>query len=217
MPRPPSADTSESNPSGNSRLASNQMKRLRRIVDTTKQLALEGGLEGVRLRDVAEQSDVALGTLYRYFQSKEDLLVYALAEELAGFEKRMARHPISGGDALTRVNTFFELVTEEFTLRRTKFAQACLQALASGGAKNVELVASVHLRWIALILSVIKGQPVTVESEDSLEQGFASVLENVWLAGLVGWAGGIQSPEVVVAQVHRAAGLLLAHHEETEK
>ena len=38
------------------------------------ELAERGGFEGVRLRDVAAHADVALGTLYRRFRSKEDLL-----------------------------------------------------------------------------------------------------------------------------------------------
>jgi AcrR family transcriptional regulator len=51
---------------------------MRRIVDAAVELAESGGFEAVRLRDVAERSDVALGTLYEYFRSKEDILLLAL-------------------------------------------------------------------------------------------------------------------------------------------
>ena len=47
-------------------------------------LAEEGGFDGVRLRDVAEASGVALGPLYKYFRSKEDLLLCAVNEETVG-------------------------------------------------------------------------------------------------------------------------------------
>ena len=52
------------------RLAASQLRRHRRIVDAVIELAEKGGFEGVRLRDVAEVTEVALSTLYTYFHSK---------------------------------------------------------------------------------------------------------------------------------------------------
>ena len=43
------------------------------------ELASEGGYEAVRMRDVAARADIALGTLYRYFSSKDHLLAAAMA------------------------------------------------------------------------------------------------------------------------------------------
>ena len=40
-------------------------ERARRIIETTIELAEQGGFEAVRLRDVAAHAGVALGTLYR--------------------------------------------------------------------------------------------------------------------------------------------------------
>ncbi len=53
-------------------------ERSRRIVESAVELAEKGGFEAVRLRDVASHAGVALGTLYRRFRSKEDLLLAAL-------------------------------------------------------------------------------------------------------------------------------------------
>ena len=55
-----------------------QRDRRKRILDATYQLASEGGFDAVQMRAVADQADVALGTLYRYFPSKIHLLVSAL-------------------------------------------------------------------------------------------------------------------------------------------
>lgn len=197
-----------------SRLATSQLRRLHRIVEGARQLATEGGLDGVRLRDIADISDVALGTLYRYFQSKEDILVFALAEEMAKFERRLAANPVEGASKGDRVSEFFALSTSEFTQNRPKFAKACIQAFASGGAKNVELVAGIHLRWVALILSALRGEncspdEIHLGTSMSSEESVARILENVWVVGLVGWAGGIQSVEEIIEQVRRAVKLLL--------
>ena len=44
----------------------------------------KGGFDAVQMRAVAEQADVALGTLYRYFPSKIHLLVSALGRAVRG-------------------------------------------------------------------------------------------------------------------------------------
>ena len=52
-------------------------EKARRIVESAVELAEKGGFEAVRLREVASHAGVALGTLYRRFRSKEDLLLAA--------------------------------------------------------------------------------------------------------------------------------------------
>ena len=48
-----------------------QRERRKRILDATLALASKGGYDAVQMRTVATQANVALGTLYRYFNSKE--------------------------------------------------------------------------------------------------------------------------------------------------
>lgn len=49
----------------------------RAALDTTVELLLESGVEGVTLDEVASRSGVAKSTLYRHFGSREDLIVKA--------------------------------------------------------------------------------------------------------------------------------------------
>ena len=67
-----------------------QRDRRKRILDATIALASQGGFDAVQMRSVAEQADVALGTLYRYFPSKIHLLVSALGPRVRA---RRGRHP----------------------------------------------------------------------------------------------------------------------------
>src|SRR3954447_23999537 len=96
-------------------LAASQLSRVRRIVDASVALAEKGGFEGVRLRDVADASKVALGTLYKYFHSKEDILLFALTEQVEKLEAAMTEHPPTGGTPLARVTQFFERATRGLT------------------------------------------------------------------------------------------------------
>ena len=57
-----------------------QLARRRRIVDVATQLLESTDYEQVQMRVVAERASVALGTLYRYFVSKEQLYAAVLLE-----------------------------------------------------------------------------------------------------------------------------------------
>ena len=73
-----------------------QRDRRKRILDATIALASQGGFDAVQMRAVAEQADVALGTLYRYFPSKIHLLVSALGREFERAEAAIARQADPG-------------------------------------------------------------------------------------------------------------------------
>jgi len=186
------------------RLAASQVKRLRRIVDAASKLAEEGGFDGVRLRDVADASGVALGTLYRYFRSKEDILVFVLAEELDSLEQALRNRPARGASARERVGAVFGLTTRNLT-SRPHFARALLRAVASGEPETTEKVAAFHLRMGRLVLDALRGDGPETERLRSA----AVILQQVWFASLVGWTGGLHGPKTVIAQVDDAATLLL--------
>ena len=76
-----------------------QRDRRRRILDATIALASKGGFDAVQMRAVAEQADVALGTLYRYFPSKIHLLVSALGREFERGQATTGNRPIAGETA----------------------------------------------------------------------------------------------------------------------
>ena len=80
----------------------NQSQRRKRIVQTAAALALRGGVEAMQMRAVAERAGVALGTLYRYFPSKMDLVVAVVTEELDLLERSIERRPPAAPTAAGR-------------------------------------------------------------------------------------------------------------------
>jgi AcrR family transcriptional regulator len=183
--------------------------RARRIVETAVDLAEKGGFEAVRLRDVAASAGVALGTLYRHFRSKEDLLVAALAAQVEQLERRMDTHPARGANTLDRVTAFFTTATQGLC-RRPMLARAILRAAASGQPELAEKVARFHGAITTQIKKALLG-PAASEANGSSTNGsdaVAVVLEQVWFTALVGWAGGLHDQDAVIANV-RSAGVLI--------
>jgi len=187
-------------------------ERARRIVGTAVELAEKGGFEAVRLRDVAASSGVALGTLYRHFRSKEDLLVAAFADQVEQLETRMTAQPASGAEPLDRVSSFFTTATTGIC-RRPMFAKAVLRATASGQPELAEKVASFHGRMTDLIVAALRGRSTTSDADGSAvsaeERLVGLVLQQVWFASLVGWGGGLHDQATVIDQVRTAAALVL--------
>lgn len=68
-----------------------QFERRRRIVDAALKALERQEYEQVQVRDVAQEAGVALGTLYRYFSSKEHLYAAVLLEWSAFGAPRRAR------------------------------------------------------------------------------------------------------------------------------
>src|ERR1700681_88397 len=76
-------------------LNARQLARRKRIVAVAMDLASRGGYEAVQMRDVAARAGVALGTLYRYFSSKDQLLAYTWTDWSQELQEHLWRHPIS--------------------------------------------------------------------------------------------------------------------------
>src|SRR5215831_21364277 len=89
-----------------------QRDRRKRILDATLALACKGGYDAVQMRAVAEQADVALGTLYRYFPSKIHLLVSGLVREFERTKEKLDRRPIPGDTPAERIIYVLNKVTK---------------------------------------------------------------------------------------------------------
>ena len=62
-----------------------QQERRERIVRAAITLLEQGEYDAIQMRDVAQEAGVALGTVYRYFTSKEHLYAAALLEWASNF------------------------------------------------------------------------------------------------------------------------------------
>lgn len=54
-----------------------------RILEAARALIAEKGVAGLRIQEITDEADVALGTFYNYFENKEALVEAVVAESLA--------------------------------------------------------------------------------------------------------------------------------------
>jgi AcrR family transcriptional regulator len=188
-------------------------ERAKRIVETAVALAERDGFAAVRLRDVAATANVALGTVYKRFASKEEILIAALEQESERLLSRLGKNPMVGETPRDRVDQLFSQVTRGMC-RRPNLARALIRAIASGDPNVTERVASFHAMMTALTIAAIRGKSVTATAEwggdsDRDEREIAFVLHHVWFSALVGWAGGLHDVDTTIGHVRTASARLL--------
>jgi len=184
-------------------------ERARRIVATAMELAERGGFEAVRLRDVASHAGVALGTVYRRFRGKGDLLLAALEQLVAHHVAEITLHPPQGSDPRERVTSFFEMATATLC-DRPNLARAVIRAVATGEPELTQKIAAFHTLMEEMITAALRGEPSPRAGSPSPdERALAFVLQQVWFASLIGWASGLHGRPVIVEQLRSAVGLLL--------
>lgn len=185
-------------------------ERARRIVQATIELAEEGGFEAVRLRDVAGRAEVALGTLYRRFHSKEDLLVAALELETGILEERIRRRPPEGANASARAIRFFEITTRGM-LRRPNLARAMLRAAAAGEPALARKVGLFHDKMRGMIVCAVRGEPIAADGPaiSEREHLLGDVLNQIWFAVMVGWSGGAETETSINERMRASVELVM--------
>ena len=188
--------------------------RAERILDSAAALAREGGFEAVRIRDVAARANVALGTLYKRFSGKDEILLAVLDREFERLERSRVTFGTRGRTYVERALGFFEPVTA-FLCAQERFTGAVLRAVLSGEAGLAAQVGRFHARVTALIADALgaggAGPPADEAralDADAVSQ-LAYILAQIWFAALVGWMGGLLTPAELVERVRSAAALLV--------
>jgi len=188
-------------------LARNQAARRRRVIDATLTLAADGGFEAVQMRDVATAANVALGTVYRYFSSKERLLLEANVEQIEQLDRRLRQRPPNGEtaaervlDVLTRANAALQ--------RRPEITAAMVRALGTARPEEADAVRRITAAMTAIITGAMHDRP-----PGDRDLVVARALQQVWFSALIGHVGGVVSAELVIEHLDVAAHLLLADEE----
>ncbi|MFI1950804.1 TetR family transcriptional regulator [Streptomyces xinghaiensis] len=186
-----------------SRLTERQEARRRSILRASAELASRGGFDAVQMREVAESSGVALGTLYRYFPSKIHLLVATLRDQLQRLYETPARRPVAAEAPSARVA---ETVLRAFRAMRREplLADAMVRALTFADRSVSEEVAAVSRLTTTIILDAV-GRTGTPGPE---LLSAVRVIEHTWHATLVAWLAGRSSTERVRTDIETACRLI---------
>jgi AcrR family transcriptional regulator len=111
-------------------LTKSQAARRERVIRAALELGAEGGYDAVQMRDVAARAGVALGTIYRYFSSKDHLLAAVSAQVAAEISDDIRSRPPRHAKAADRVAAVFDRVIDR-AMSEFQLSAALVQASVS--------------------------------------------------------------------------------------
>ncbi len=185
-------------------------ERKRRLLDAATALAAEGGYEAVQMRDVAAGAGVALGTLYRHYASKDQLLLAALAHQASTLRERLDTRPPRGTTSAERVSDVLRRASRALE-RQPLVIQAMLAAMASADDASVEVKHDINATLRAIIADAVDGDVMDGDDRQDLDD-VMQVLGSVWFAELTFWSTGVPRDRSMGDSLTRAASLLLDGH-----
>ncbi|WP_221308001.1 TetR family transcriptional regulator [Nocardiopsis mwathae] len=188
----------------------NQNQRRKRIVQTAAALALRGGVEAMQMRTVAERAGVALGTLYRYFPSKMDLVVAVVTEELDLLETSISRRPPNAETAAGRAVDVLIRATRGL-MREPELADALVRSLIMAEVKTELGTRITDLLWrVATGAPVAEGEEGVVPDRDADDYVLVGSLASIWIFELLEILKGHRDMEQVQQRLKVTAEPLLA-------
>ncbi len=179
-----------------------QQARRQRVIDAAMALGLEGGYEAVQMRDVAARADVAMGTVYRYFTSKDHLLAATLVHWVEMLDTRIGQHPPRGDHPADRVLDVLDRALRAMG-RQPKLVAAVFTSLSSPDPAAVGCQQQITLLMEGII-SRAMGERDVPDMADR-----ARMIGHVWYSALVGWVNGWSTMARVYDELAVSVRLLL--------
>jgi TetR/AcrR family transcriptional regulator, cholesterol catabolism regulator len=184
------------------RMSARQQARRERILGAASALAAAGGYEAVLMKDVAARARVSLGTLYRYFGSKDHLLAETLLAWGSELGRRLRESPPRALSASDRVASVFRRMArgvEQEPQLGVALTRALLSADPSAFANREGLEAMMR-DWIEQALG---------DADVPDREGVIAVLRHVCFSSMIMLVNGQRSPQEVGEELARATRLLL--------
>ncbi|MEW9556112.1 TetR family transcriptional regulator [Nonomuraea sp. NPDC050783] len=180
-----------------------QHQRRKRIVQAAAALASRGGVEAMQMRTVAERAGVALGTLYRYFPSKMDLVVAVVGEEIDLLESSIERRPPGAATPASRAVDVLMRATRGL-MREPELADALIRSLILA-----EVQTPFGDRMTGLLLRVA-ADGLGFEQATEEQRDLAGSLAGVWVQELLEMLRGRRTYDQIQRRIETAASRLLA-------
>ena len=192
---------------GATALTRSQAQRRQRVVSAALELGSKGGYDAVQMRDVASTAGVALGTIYRYFSSKDHLLAEALVEWVSDLGRRVHARPPKGRRTADRVVEVLRRATHAMETD-PQLSEALVTALASTDPHAARCRVDV-----GEAMAEAMSDAFPADFDATVRDDIVRTLGHVWFSALVGWVNNWYGITQAGDELEVAAHLLLDQYE----
>src|SRR3954464_4212086 len=179
-----------------------QQARRDRIVDAGLTLLGERAFDKIQVKDVAEEANVALGTLYHYFSSKEHLFAEVLVRWAATLRTNISRNPLRGPTDAQRLTQVINRSVRAFQ-RQPSLARLVATLETSADPFATEILARLAQTTNDIYLEALH------DVDRATAQRVVSVVDAVLASRLRSWVVGRMTITAVSDDLADAIALLL--------
>jgi AcrR family transcriptional regulator len=183
-------------------LTPTQRERRDRIVRAGLGLLRTHDHTQIQMKDVAAEADVAIGTVYRYFQSKDHLFAEVLADWGSHLRTNVERRPLRGGSNAERLTDVLHRSMRAFQ-GWPQLARVVMALEASEDPFTREIFARNMSRNVEVYTEAVEGLP------EDVTRDVVRVATSVFDLQLRQWVVGAQSIAEVYDRISRAVTLIL--------
>ncbi len=173
------------------------------ILDAARAVATAGGFKAVRLKTVAKQAGITVGSLYDHFASKTDLLVTLLAREFERVNQERdwstcAASPSDGLGSLTaRLHDEWQ--------QNLQLTEAVVRAFVMAGTDE-----ALTVQHAADVVESMLARTVGGPTQGACERQIAGVIADIWLANLMAFVVGRATAAEARERIDRGLQRILA-------
>jgi AcrR family transcriptional regulator len=190
-----------------------QLERRQRVLDAVVELVAAGRLGDMGMKDIADRSGVALGTIYRYFSSRDHVAAAALLEWARALDGGQAvaaggaaEGAEGGGTMADRLVAILHRAVRAYE-RQPSFARLLILAATSTDPHASEAFARMGG-------SVYDTLGAALDGLDPAERRrVLDVVGAVWYQAMIDWVNERKTIDQVYEAVESAARLVLAGFE----
>jgi AcrR family transcriptional regulator len=183
-------------------LRSDKRERRDRIIAAAQALMLDVDYERIQVKDVAERAGVSLGTLYRYFNSKEHLFASVLLAWSSSFGEHLDQS--TTGPTLDNVKAVYRRAARAFE-RQPRVYAVLIQVQGSADPHAREVFREFAQRQSGAFASAFDSSRLS----DEKRRDVIAVMNAVLDENLRAWQLGLQPVSAVATAIDRAAELIL--------
>ena len=140
----------------------NKEEKRRAIALSCRELLLDRGIDKLTISELARTAEVGKGTIYEYFDNKEDMVFEIITTFMVEYEERLLGI-IGGSDsAREKINQFFTLIFEDPVYhKQLNLYQEFLAISLTGGTAEMIEFGTLHRQRFADILGRVIDEAVS--------------------------------------------------------
>jgi AcrR family transcriptional regulator len=181
-------------------MTASQLARRARVLDAVVEMVSAGADEDMQMKEIADRSGVALGTIYRYFSSKDHVMAAALVEWTRGLEQRLVGRRTPNGSPADQLVEIVRLALRAYQ-RYPTFARLLIFV-----ANSSDPFASECYRGMGTVVFSTFDAP---DLDEETREQVLTLIGALWYHELVEWTNGRRSIDEVQQSLERAARYLL--------